>query len=101
MGSGLSLKLLRILNQWEFIDFLFETEKLDSCREIYRKYSGFIGKNPVTIGQWKYLEELTNPDGLFYGMKFNRTIYKYLREDYSERILKEYRQFLEFRLEFS
>ena len=93
--------MLRILNQWEFTEFLFEVREIDLVREVYRKYSGYLGKNVVTAGQWKYLEELSKPNGLFKGMKFNRTIYENLCEEDSEDLVEGYRQFLDFRLEFS
>ena len=101
IGKDLPLKLLRILNQWEFTEFLFEVREIDLVREVYRKYSGYLGKNVVTAGQWKYLEELSKPNGLFKGMKFNRTIYENLCEEDSEDLVEGYRQFLDFRLEFS
>lgn len=101
VGHGLPLKLLRILNRWDFIEYLFEEEKMNSCCEVYRKYSGYLGEKPVNIGQWRYLEELSNPAGVFYGMKFNRVIYEYMNDENYEDMLEDYRCFFDLRSEFS
>lgn len=95
---GLPLKLLRILNQREFICTVYNKERFDIIKGTYEKFRSYIGKSEhISVGQWRYLEELYLPEGLFYGCKFNRALYKRLCESESEFTLEFYKDFLEYK----
>ena len=100
VGYGLPLRLLRILNREEFISTMFHMETMLRARNVFRKYSGHIGNQPVSKGQWRYLEELYNPDGLFAGEVFNRTLYQRLSARNSEDTLPGYKSFFLLQAEY-
>ncbi len=101
VGHELPLRLLRILNRPEFLDQLFDEGSMDHCAAVYRRYSGYIGGEDVSRGQWRYLEELDLSDGQFGGEGFCRALYARLREEGSEYSLEAYREFLHLRAEFA
>ena len=100
VGYGLPLKLLRILNQEELIDKLFDIESLRLSGEVFRRFSDHIKSPAVTRGQWKYLEELVLPEGLFSGENFNRTLYERLSEEDSEFTLRYYKKFFQLQYKY-
>lgn len=68
LGNGLPMKLLRILNQPAFFHKLISSEESVSlCRDVYKKYGGFIGRKLPSLGQWNYLEALYCNGGQFGG----------------------------------
>lgn len=101
IGYDLPLKLLRILNQPAMISKLFTEESIIQCRNVYNKYSGYIGKKLPSSGQWDYLEALYNNGGKFAGHGFIRALYEKLSSVRALCFLGEYEQFLKLRDEIS
>ena len=96
VGHDLPLKLLRILNQVDFIELLFENDTIGRCRLIYRKYAGYITTDTISRGQWAYLESLCVAGGVFYGQKFSRPLYRRMKAPFSEYTLIYYKEYLDF-----
>lgn len=94
----LPLRLLRILNQPGLINRLFYEGSIEKCRNVYQKYSDFIGQeNQVSIAQWSYLEALYNNDGEFFGRGFNRALYNRLENQTDEDIVFQYGRFYSYK----
>jgi len=99
IDCGLPLKFLRILGKYGANKF-YTQESIERCKEVYKKYSGYFGKN-ISNGQWQYLEELL-PGGIFEGEKFNRTLFNRML-DYDtcvKQILHGYKEYLNWREQF-
>jgi hypothetical protein len=78
IGHNVSLRLLRIFNQPVFTEYFLEEDQIERAVQVYSAFSGYIGNEFPTMGQWLYL------DGLYFrGMtdksEFSRTIYNYLK----------------------
>lgn len=101
IGYDLPLKLLRILNQPAMISKLFTEESIIQCRNVYNKYSGYIGKKLPSSGQWDYLEALYNNGGKFAGYGFIRAFYEKISSVRALCFLGEYEEFLKLRDEIS
>lgn len=101
IGYDLPLKLLRLLNQPDMISKLFAEESIIQCRNVYSEYSGYIGKELPSGGQWNYLEALYNNGGTFAGHGFIRALYEKLSLTGTTCFLDEYEQFLKLRDEIS
>ncbi len=99
IDCGLPLRLLRVLGRYGANKF-YTQESIERCKEVYKKYSGYFGKN-ISNGQWQYLEELL-PGGIFEGEKFNRTLFNRML-DYDtcvKQILHGYKEYLNWREQF-
>lgn len=99
IDCGMPLKLLRVLGRYGANKF-YTQESIERCKEVYKKYSGYFGKN-ISNGQWQYLEELL-PGGIFEGEKFNRTLFNRML-DYDtcvKQILHGYKEYLNWREQF-
>lgn len=94
IGHDLPLKLLRILNQQPLLHNLFSEETIENCRKLYKKYSGYIGKELPSCGQWSYLDALCKNDGMFGGHSFIRALYNRLSFPMCEDTLGVYERFL-------
>ena len=97
IGSGLPLKLLRIMNSIGMVYKLKDEESIRFCREVYGRYGGYIGKEIPTLAQWHYLEVLYKNDGNFGGHGFIRALYEKLADTNNEVCLNDYEMFLELR----
>ena len=75
IDKGMPLKLLRILNCEDGFDLLCNRSDRELCKAAYKKYSGFIGKEIPSAGQWNYILTLFKNDGIFGGYRFRRDIY--------------------------
>lgn len=95
IGYDLPLKLLRILNLPSLIHNLFEEDTMEMCRDVYTKYSDYIGNEKVSSAQWSYLEMLCMNNGKFGGQGFNRALYNRLETVCGDDIVCEYGRFLE------
>lgn len=51
VGYDFSIKLLRILNQSELIDALYEEDSTEYAGEVYKTYASFIGKDIPSANQ--------------------------------------------------
>ena len=100
VGYDLPLKLLRILNRSELISALFDQERITYSREAFERFSGYIDCQGITKVQWRYLEELVSPTGLFTGENFNRTLYERLSDCETEYTLKYYKTFFRLQIEY-
>lgn len=98
IGHGITLGMLRILNQPEFVREIEDSSSIESFGEVYRKYGGHIGGEAVSRGQWKYLAELSS--GRFIGGRFSRALYGRLEGDDGEIYLRLYKEFLSLKREF-
>ena len=95
IGYDLPLKLLRILNLPSLIHNLFAEDTIEMCRNVYTKYSDYIGKDKMSSAQWSYLEMLCMNNGKFGGQGFNRALYNRLETVWGDDIVCEYGRFLE------
>lgn len=99
INCGMPLKLLRVMDCFGISKF-YSQESINQCLEVYRKYSGYFGRN-ISAGQWMYLEELL-PGGIFEGEKFNRTLFNRM-EGYNscrKQVLDNYREYMIWREQF-
>ena len=101
IGHELSIKLLRILDRSDYINALFSVESMNRSREVFKRYSGYMGKNIPSKCQWKYLEELSFSDGIFAGELFDRELYNRLENCHNAFFLAAYKRFLELRSEYT
>ena len=101
IGHELSIKLLRMIDHSDYIYALFDVESMKRYREVFKRYSGYMGQKPPSKCQWKYLEELSASDGVFAGETFNRELYNNLEDCHSVFILAAYKRFLELRSEYA
>lgn len=95
IGHDFSIKLLRILNQQELIDVLYEVDSTEHDGEVYKTYANFIGKDIPSANQWRYLDRLYSDNGEFAGMEFNRSLYRHLAFTSNKHILDSYRRYFE------
>lgn len=95
VGYDFSIKLLRILNQSELIDALYEEDSTEYAGEVYKTYASFIGKDIPSANQWRYLDMLYSDHGVFAGMGFNRSLYRHLAHTSNRHILDSYKRYFE------
>lgn len=97
IGHDVSLRLLRILNEPRFIYKLYSEETIDECVFVYKMFASYIGRELPSFIQWEYLTELYRHDGILWGIKFDRKIYRQLYNAQSRRSLLLYERFFELR----
>lgn len=78
IGHGVSMKLLRILDNPELLSKLYYEQTIEHCVDVYKEFAGYMGAELPSVIQWEYLEALYDNNGIFWGGKFNRTIYRRL-----------------------
>lgn len=94
LGYNMPIRLLRILNQDDFLNYSLDADTLNRCANVYSRYSGYIIDCYPTLGQWLYFEGLY--DRRMAGKDdFNRSIYNELSDanddyDYCKRIVDMY-----------
>ena len=99
---NLPLKLLRIIERERLWFELLDEETIKDFKEAYRRFGGFIDYKSATKCQLLYLVNLVSPNGFFYGMQFNRTLYRRMTgvgDDYLT--LYAYSEFMKLKDEFS
>lgn len=96
-GNNTPIRLLRIMNQKEFVYDFYHLEDIETCKEVYRKYGGFIGDKLPNRCQWIYLTRLYRNNGMLGGHAFMRSIYNRLSEADGEWVIDRYEEFLLFR----
>ncbi|MBO7451547.1 MAG: PcfJ domain-containing protein [Clostridiales bacterium] len=94
ISPDMSLKLLRILNDWPLVTELYSVEKKERCIGIYNKFNSYIGQELPSYAQWKYLERLY-VNGTFGGKPFKRSLYNRLRSALLEKTLNDYEKYFE------
>ena len=77
IGHDVPLRLLRIFNQQNFTEFFLEEEQIERAVKVYSKFSGYIGKDYPSMGQWLYLDGLLSR-GLTDKKEFCRSLYNRL-----------------------
>ena len=78
VDHNMPIKLLRILNQQELIDVLYEYDRSECSIRIYKTYASYIGESIPSANQWRYLEKLYFDNIGLGDMGFNRSIYNCL-----------------------
>lgn len=92
---GLPMNLLRILNQPALVHNLFAEDTIEECRNIYLKYSDYIGREIISSAQWSYLERLYFNNGNMGGQGFNRALFNRLATEWGDDIVSAYENFFE------
>ena len=93
IGHNMTLKLLRILNQKEFIHKLYSEESINECAAVYKMFASYIGQEFPSYIQWEYLTELYRHGGTLWRIKFNRSIYRQLEYAEDSRCFSLYEKF--------
>ena len=100
IGHDLPLKLLQTIDRSGDVDELLDEERMDRCREVFRRCSGYIGEEIPSTCQWQYLTEVSLSEGIFAGETFDPELYDRLEYCYRNFILGMYKRFIELRAEY-
>lgn len=98
---SLPMNLLRILNQPALVHNLFAEDTITECRDIYLKYSDYIGRENISSAQWSYLERLYINNGTIGGQGFNRGLFNRLATEWGDDIVSAYVNFFEIKRNIS
>ena len=78
IGHGLSMKMLRFINEHKLIACLYSEHTIASFINAFKYCLSYVEGEQFNFDQWTYLEEICNPDGNGLREGFNRTIFEFL-----------------------
>ena len=96
IGHEIPVKMLRMLDQTDAIWILSDADRAEKYAAVYRMFSGFIGNQAPSTGQWKYLEALVSGEGVFAHKTFQRALYRYLEGGCSAFRLEMYEEYFHY-----
>ncbi|OUP21428.1 hypothetical protein B5F29_02800 [Lachnoclostridium sp. An196] len=76
IGHGVPLKLLRILNNPELVENLYNEKTMEECVAVYKLFAPYMEGTLPTEIQWNYLKDLYFNEGIHAAERFNRCLYK-------------------------
>ena len=77
LGGNASIRFLRMMNRPNFAGYFLRNSEL--CIQVYNEFSGYIGVQYPSTGQWAYLINLYQKRDAFTELSFSRTIYNRLQ----------------------